>query len=65
MLIARGKLQPGKMGCPEEEHVVFFCLFSYRSALWVLHTQRVSGEVLKLGLSRETLVKLVAAGDLK
>lgn len=65
MLIARGKLQPGKMGCPEEEHGGFSVCFPIAVHCGYFTLRGSPGEVLKLGLSRETLVKLVAAGDLK
>lgn len=63
-LIAKEKLQPSQTGCPEEEHVGFFCLFvCFPIAVHCGYStpKGSSGEVLKLGLNREMLVTLVAA----
>lgn len=63
-LIARGKLQPSKMGCPEEEHTGLFVFLS-KCIVGTSHPEGPLGEVLKLGVNREMLVKLVAAVALK
>lgn len=64
-LIARGKRQPSKTGCPEEEHAGIFVCFPIEVHCGYFTHRVSSGEVLKLGLNREMLVKLVAAAALK